>query len=137
MMHTTTVRVRYSETDAMGIVHHSNYLRFFEVGRVELMRDAGFPYTEFEAQGITSPVIESALRWRQPARFDDLLTIETQLAEVTPTRIRFAYRILRDGVLLCEGHTGHAFTGPSGRPVALSKAAPDLWERIRLAVPNA
>lgn len=136
-MHTTTVRVRYSETDAMGIVHHSNYLRWFEVGRVELMRDGGFPYTEFEAQGITSPVIESALRWRSPARFDELLTIETQIAEVSPTRIRFEYRILRDGVLLCEGHTGHAFTGASGRPVALTKAAPAIWERIRAGVTTA
>lgn len=132
-MHTTTVRVRYGETDAMGIVHHSNYLRWFEVGRVELMRDSGFPYTEFEGRRIVSPVIESALRWRSPARFDDLLTIETQLAEAGPVRIRFEYRILRDGLLLCEGHTAHAFTGPSGRPVALSKVAPDLWERIQAA----
>lgn len=130
-MHRTQLRVRYSETDAMGIVHHSNYLRFFEVGRVELMRDSGFPYTEFEAQGITSPVIESALRWRSPARFDDLLTIESRIAELSPTRIRFEYRILRDELLLCDGHTGHAFMGQAGRPVALSKAAPALWERIQ------
>lgn len=136
-MHTTTVRVRYSETDAMGIVHHSNYLRFFEVGRVELMRDGGFPYTEFEAQGISSPVIESNLRWRSPARFDDLLTIETRLAELTPVRIRFEYRILREDTLLCEGHTGHAFTNPAGRPVALTKASRAIWERINQSLkPN-
>lgn len=134
-MHTTTLRVRYGETDAMSIVHHSNYLRWFEVGRVELMRDWGVPYTEFESQGIASPVIDCNLRWRSPARFDDLLTVETRVVEFTPVRIRFGYRITRDGLLLCEGETGHAFTGPTGRPVALSKVAPTLYERFRSHLP--
>jgi acyl-CoA thioester hydrolase len=136
-MQTTSLRVRYSETDAMGIVHHSNYLRFFEVGRVELMRDWGVPYTEFEAQGISSPVIEATMNFRAPARFDDLLTIETRVVLLTPVRIRFGYRVLRDGALLCEGETGHAFTGSSsGRPVALTKVAPDLYERFRVHMPE-
>lgn len=135
-MHTTEVRVRYAETDAMGVVHHANYLLWFEVGRVELLRAWGIPYSEFEARGIAAPVVESTLHWRWPAKFDDLLRIETSVGELSPVRIRFHYRILRpaDGRLLCEGHTLHAFTGASGRPVALRKAAPDLHETLQAKV---
>lgn len=132
MLVATELRVRYAETDAMGIVHHSTYLLWFEVGRVELLRAYGVPYTEFEARGISSPVVESTLRWKSPARFDDLIRVEASVGELSPARLRFNYRITRpaDGKVLCEGYTLHAFTGPSGRPLALSKAAPEFYQAL-------
>jgi acyl-CoA thioester hydrolase len=135
-MHTTEVRVRYAETDAMGIAHHSSYLLWFEVGRVELLRALGVPYTEFEARQIASPVVEAGLKWRVPARFDDLLQVTCTVTDLSPARVRFSYRVVRaaDGELLCEGWTLHAFTGPSGRPVALPKVAPDLYQVLQAGV---
>lgn len=127
------VRVRYADTDAMGVVYHANYLVFFEVGRNELMRAWGLPYVEFERRGILVPVVSAEVHWRHPARYDDVLAVETRVAQLSPARVTFAYRIVRreDGLLCCEGSTEHGFVGPNGRPVALPKAAPDLWEGFR------
>lgn len=127
------VRVRYADTDAMGVVYHANYLVWFEVGRNELMRAWGLPYVDFEKRGIMVPVVEGTVKWVYPARYDDLLTVETRVAELSPARITFAYRIIRsgDGKLCCEGRTVHAFLGTNGRPGALPKLAPDLWESFR------
>lgn len=123
------VRVRYADTDAMGVVYHANYLVFFEVGRNELMRAWGLPYAEFERRGITVPVVSAEVHWRHPARYDDLLQIDTRVAKISPARLTFTYRILRkaDGTVCCEGSTVHAFLGPNGRPAALPKLAADLW----------
>lgn len=136
-MFTAEVRVRYAETDAMGVVHHSNYLVWFELGRVELMRHLKVPYTQFEEMGLAAPVIEASIRWLAPARFDDLLRIEPRVEELSRTRVRFAYRIHRpaDDKLLCEGHTLHAFLGPEGRPVNLAKRAPSLYEALQPSMP--
>jgi acyl-CoA thioester hydrolase len=126
----STVRVRYADTDAMGIVYHANYLVWFEVGRGDFMREVGIPYTEFEKRGVFVPVVEAGLTYKQPGRYDEVLTIETSVAELTVAKVRFAYRILRDDTLLCEGFTVHAFVA-GGRPVALPKLAPDLFEGLR------
>lgn len=127
------VRVRYADTDAMGVAYHANYLVWFEVGRTEYMRACGLPYTEFEAQGIFVPVVEAGIRWRTPARYDDLLRVETTIAELSPAKVKFAYRIVRanDEQLLCEGHSLHAFITAAGRPVALPRQAPALWESMQ------
>lgn len=127
------VRVRYADTDAMGVVYHANYLVWFEVGRNELMRAWGLPYIDFEKQGIMVPAVEAQVKWVYPARYDDLLQVESRVAEISPARITFAYRILRaeDGKLCCEGTTVHAFLGPGGRPGALPKLAPELWKVFR------
>jgi len=132
-MVSTQVRVRYADTDAMGVVYHANYLVWFEVGRNELMRAWGVPYVDFEKRGILVPVADGKLRWVYPARYDDLLDIETRVERLSPARITFAYRILRaeDGRLCCEGSTTHAFVGPNGRPGALPKLAPDLWSAFQ------
>lgn len=127
---TSTVRVRYADTDAMGVVYHANYLVWFEVGRGDFMREVGIPYTEFEKRGIFVPVVEAGLHYKQPGRYDEVLTVETTVAELTVAKVRFAYRILRDGVLLCEGFTVHAFVA-DGRPVALPKVAPDLFDGLK------
>lgn len=114
-----SVRVRYPETDRMGVVYHAHYLVWFELGRTELMRSLGATYGKLEEeQGISFPVIALSARYRASARYDELLTVHTRLVEVGRVRVRFEYRILReeDGRLLVDGSTEHATVGPNGRP---------------------
>ena len=103
------VRVRYAETDQMGVVYHANYLVWFEVGRVELIRAMGLSYKQIEEAGCMIAVVEATARYRAPARYDDELVVETQLTAARSAVIRFEYRVVRpmDGTLLCEGHTVH------------------------------
>jgi acyl-CoA thioester hydrolase len=106
----TSLRVRYAETDQMGVVYHSNYLVWFEIGRVEFMREHGLSYKEMELEeGCMIAVVEAVARYRAPARYDEELLVETELKSARGTVIRFEYRVVRpeDGVLLCEGHTVH------------------------------
>jgi acyl-CoA thioester hydrolase len=107
------VRVRYAETDQMGVVYHSNYLIWFEVGRVEFIRQMGLSYKEMEEDGCGIAVVDLHIRYRAPARYDDELVIETRLVAARGAIVRFGYRILRsnDGVLLCEGETAHVVVG--------------------------
>lgn len=121
---TTSVRVIYGDTDQMGIVYYANYLRWFETGRSEFLRQIGVPYSAIEQQGFHFPVSEIACQYKQPARYDDLITITTTLAEVGRVQLRFRYRIAResDGALLAEGSTRHACVSKAGRPVRLPKA---------------
>ena len=108
------IRVRYAETDQMGVVYHSNYLIWFEVGRVEFIRGLGLDYNRMEIEegcGIT--VVDAHVRYRAPARYDDELVVETRLLAARGAVIKFGYRILRvvDEVLLCEGETMHVCVG--------------------------
>jgi acyl-CoA thioester hydrolase len=108
------VRVRYAETDQMGVVYHANYLVWFEVGRVEFMRACGLSYKEMEIEeGCAIAVVEATARYRAPARYDDELEIVTELVSARGAVIRFKYRVIRvaDGVLLCEGQTVHVVVG--------------------------
>ena len=110
----TRVRVRYAETDQMGVVYHSNYLIWFEVGRVELIRQLGLDYKKMEEEdGCGISVVDVHARYRAPARYDDELVIETRLLAARGAVVRFGYRILRitDGLLLCEGETMHVCVG--------------------------
>lgn len=129
---TSKVRVRYADTDAMGVVYHANYLIWFEVGRGDYMRETGIPYTQFEARGIFVPVVDAQLHYKASGRYDEVLLVETRVAELSPAKVKFGYQIRReaDGQLLCEGHTVHAFV-TGGRPGALSKLAPDLYEALK------
>jgi acyl-CoA thioester hydrolase len=111
---TTTVRVRYAETDQMGIVYYANYLVWFEIGRVELLRSLGLAYNLLEKDHkLILPVIEAQCRYRAPARYDDEILIETRPAMLRGSVLKFAYRILRknagdaEPVLLTEGETVH------------------------------
>lgn len=128
-MVSTEVRVRYADTDAMGVVYHANYLVWFEVGRTEFMRAVGIPYTEFEARDIMVPVVDASIKWLAPARYDDQLRVETRVAAMGHARIQFSYRIVRisDDRCLCEGQTTHGFITREGRPIALAKHAPDFY----------
>jgi acyl-CoA thioester hydrolase len=114
---TTVVRVRYAETDQAGVAHHSAFLPWFEVGRVELLRALGKPYQEFEAEGLHFPVREAFCRYWVPARFDDELLITTTIEEVGGASIRFGYRITReaDVTLVAEGYTLHACVDNQGK----------------------
>jgi acyl-CoA thioester hydrolase len=118
----TAVRVRYPETDRMGVVYHAHYLVWFELGRTELMRGLGCAYGKLEDEdGISFPVIAAGARYRAPARYDELLSVRTTLVEVGRARVRFEYRILReqDERLLVTGFTEHAIVGARGRPVRM------------------
>lgn len=103
------MRARFAETDAMGIVHHSRYLAWFEAGRVEYLRRRGIDFAAWSRQGLHFAVIEAHLRYRRPVRFDDRVVVETRLDDVTRVKVRFAYRLLRHGAdseeLLADGYT--------------------------------
>lgn len=107
------VRVRYAETDQMGVVYHSNYFIWFEVGRVELLRQLGFSYREMEHDdGCYIAVVDARCRYKAPARYDDEIIIRTHLKNVRESVVHFGYEAVRvgDGVLLAEGETTHIVT---------------------------
>jgi len=118
---TTRVRVRYAETDRMGVVYYANYLVWFEVGRTEWLRTTGWSYREMEHDGVALPVIEVHCDYLQPARYDDEIEIRTRATLLTPVRIRFDYELVRagDDVVAATGHTVHAALDPNGRPCRL------------------
>ncbi len=109
----TTLRVRYAETDQMAVVYHSNYIIWFEVGRIELLRQLGFTYREMEEDGLVLPVVEVKCRYKHPARYDDEITIRTRLAQMRTSLLRFQYELVRksDGRLLAEGESVHVVVG--------------------------
>jgi len=120
----TKLRVRYAETDQMGVVYHSNFIIWFEVGRVELMRQLGFTYSEMEQQeGRHLAVADVRCRYKLPARYDDLILIRTRLLNVRESLIHFGYQILRDGdgALLAEGESTHLVLDREFKRTRLSK----------------
>lgn len=126
------IRVRYAETDAMGIVYHSNYYVWFEVGRGDFMRQYDMSYKQMEEMGVILPVVETHCRYRIPAQYDDLITVATQVKELSPAKVRFEYKAIRDydGALLAEGETLHAFTDKTKRPINLKKNYSELYELL-------
>lgn len=125
----STVRVRYAETDKMGVVYYANYLVWFEIGRTDWLRETGWTYRAMEEAGFQLPVIDARCQYRQGARYDDELEIRTRAAQVSPVRIQFNYEVARrtDDVLLAEGHTVHAIIGPAGRPARLPDGLKELF----------
>jgi acyl-CoA thioester hydrolase len=115
------VRVRYAETDQMGVVYYANYFVWFEVGRTDLLRAAGWSYREMETEGFQLPVIEAHCVYRQPAKYDDELDIRTSGASVSPVRVQFTYEIVRtsDQATIATGTTVHATLDRNGRPCRL------------------
>ncbi|CUH97632.1 hypothetical protein P22_3764 [Propionispora sp. 2/2-37] len=114
-------KVRFVETDMMGVVHHSNYFRWFEMGRVEYLRQSGILLLDLMAEGIVFPITQVRCNYRASAKFDDYLLIETILHEASRAKMEFTYRVLReeDGLLLAEGWTQNVFTDGSGKIVRL------------------
>jgi len=110
-----TIRVRYAETDRMGLLHHANYLVYFEQGRTELLRSCGLTYKELEDQGFLLVLTKVEVRYKSPARYDDLLTLETTVVRTTAVRIDHSYELFRDGALLAEGSSTLACVDREGR----------------------
>jgi acyl-CoA thioester hydrolase len=110
------IRVIYGDTDQMGVVYYANYLRWFEAGRTEFLRAKGLSYSDFEAkEKLILPVVEAGVTYRQPARYDDLVAVETRLADVRRASARFEYEVRRGGDLLATGFTVHACVSVGGR----------------------
>lgn len=127
--HDTTVRVRYAETDQMGVVYHANYLIWFEVGRVELMRALGIEYKRMETDDDCHIVVADVhCRYHNSARYDEVLRVRTRIAESRNRIVAFAYEVFRDtdGQLLATGETRHVICGSNGRP----KLLPEKYRAI-------
>ncbi len=126
------VRVRYQETDQMGVVYHSNYLVWFEIGRTKLVRDLGFSYRELEKKGILLPVVEAHANYRYPARYDDEIRIETKIKELTKRKIVFSYQIFADAEskLLAQGYTRHIWVSKEMKPISLNDRFPEFFEEL-------
>ena len=123
------LRVRYAETDQMGVAYHANYLVWFEVARTDWLRHTGNSYREMEAAGIQLPVIEAHCEYRQPARYDDDLDIRTRATRLSPVRVRFDYELMReDAEVLATGYTVHAALDRAGRPCRLPAAVVTLLD---------
>lgn len=124
----TEIRVIYGDTDQMGVVYYANYLRYFEAGRNEFIRARGLRYRDFEERfGLRLPVTEATVRYQSPARYDDLVTVETSIGEVRRASARFEYRILRGEEVVATGHTVHACVDAGGR---VKRMPQDLVERL-------
>jgi acyl-CoA thioester hydrolase len=131
----THIRVRYAETDQMGVVYHANYFVWFEVGRVELLRQLGFEYKQMEHEDDCHiPVVDAQCRYKSPARYDDQLLLETTVLAMRQSVIRFGYRLLRpaegSAVLLAEGETTHVTVNRSLRKVPLPRKYADVLEHF-------
>jgi len=124
----TSIRVIYGDTDQMGVVYYANYLRFFEAGRNEFLRAKGLRYREVEERlGVILPVSEATVSYKASARYDDLLTVETSLAELRRVSARFDYRVLRGAEVLATGHTVHACVDAEGH---IRRVPPELAEAL-------
>lgn len=110
LVYSVKERIRYADVDRMGVVYNGNYLRFFEIGRTELMRHFGIPYKDFETQGYLLPLVEAKIKWKGSARYDDVVEIKTTFnpANVNST-IRFDYEVLVDNQVVASGFTVHSF----------------------------
>ena len=133
--HETLLRVRYSETDKMGIVYYANYLVWFEIGRAEFCRARGFSYRDMEEQDDSFLVVaEAYCRYKAPAYYDDELLVRTHIAELRRRSLRFGYEIIRvsDDQIIAEGETGHVVTDANGRV----RSFPEGYAQRRLAPPS-
>jgi acyl-CoA thioester hydrolase len=124
------VRVRFGETDLMGIVHHASYVHYLEVARIEWLRRRGVTYADWAAHGVHLPVVELSVKYRAPARFDEELDVHVSIAEIGAASVRFEYRILRtaDGVLCTEGSTRLACIDAQ---LALRRITPEIADFLR------
>jgi acyl-CoA thioester hydrolase len=125
----STLRVRYAETDKMGVVYYANYMVWFEVARADLLRSLGWTYREMEAAGVSLPVIEAHCEYHRPARYDDDIEVRTEGRMLSPVRMQFDYRVFlrTDGRPVATGHTVHAALDLNGRPCRLPKRIREVF----------
>ncbi|WJH34732.1 thioesterase family protein [Paenibacillus aurantius] len=148
--HKLELRVRYQETDQMGVVYHANYLNWFEIGRTEMIRALGMTYKDLEERGLLLPVLEAELKFRKPARYDDRITVYTRVTAHSPIRIQFDCEIRRieekedrgarsldeetvepAGELLVEGNTKHVWLNRDWKPVRIDREVPGLYRLLQ------
>jgi acyl-CoA thioester hydrolase len=130
---TVTVRVRYQETDGMGVVYHGNYLTWFEIGRTEWTRANGFSYQEIEARGVYLPVVDITAQYKHPARYDDEVEVMCRATEVGAVRLSFEYQLRlkrQPDIILVTGTSKHVWVDREWKPTRLSKTAPDVYEAL-------
>ena len=113
------IRVRYAETDRMGLLHHANYLVYFEQARTELLRARGVAYKDLEDRGFFLVIAKVEIKYRAPAHYDDVLTVRTTVTRTTPVRLEHRYEVFRDGSLICEGFTTLACVDRDGKLQAM------------------
>ena len=125
----TRLRVRYAETDKMGIVYYANYFVWFEVARTDLLRELGWSYREMEHAGVSLPVIEAHCDYKRPAKYDDEIEVKTQGRMISPIRMQFDYEVVRvdDGVIAASGLTVHAALDQDGRPCRLPRRVVEVF----------
>lgn len=125
--------VRYSETDRMGIVHHSRYYPWFEMGRCAFMDHTGISYAEMEKRDLQVPLTQSGAKYFEGAKFGDTVTVATKLSELGVVRCTFKYRVYRssDQKLLAEGFTKHAFVDGNLKPINAKKKFPEIWQSLK------
>lgn len=126
----TKLIARYSETDQMGIIHHSNYAVWFEAGRTDFLKKAGIPNKEIKEQGVLLPLYEMNCKFKSPARYEDEIIVKTKLEHIGKVRIVFSYQVLnaKDGSVLTTGETKHAWTNKSLKPVNAQLLIPDIYD---------
>jgi acyl-CoA thioester hydrolase len=123
------IRVRYAETDKMGVVYYANYFVWFEVGRTDLLRESGWNYREMEIDGFALPVIEAHCTYRESAKYDDEIEVRTRGTLLSPVRVQFTYEVVRtaDAATLATGTTVHATLDSNGRPCRLPERVRTLF----------
>jgi acyl-CoA thioester hydrolase len=129
----TEIVVRYAETDQMGIVHHSNYPVWFEMGRTDFFRAIGFPYSLIESKGMLMPLTDMSCKFKYPARYEDVVVVQTRVSYMSHVKIGFRYQVYNksDGKLLATGETNHGCTDGKLRPLAVERAFPELARYVR------
>ncbi|WP_054957052.1 acyl-CoA thioesterase [Paenibacillus dakarensis] len=150
--YTTSFRVRYQETDQMGVVYHANYLNWFEIGRTEMIRELGFTYREMEEEGVLLPVIDLNIQYGAPAHYDDHVTVYTRMIDFSPLRIYYEYEVRRltgddqnsltavveegnlSGERLVTGSSRHVWVNKDWRPTRLDKCVPKLYDALRTSL---
>lgn len=132
-------RVHYHETDRMGVTHHSNYLRYTEEARIELLRAIGYSYAELEARGIGCPVLEAECRYCLPTTFDEELCIDIEAESFNGIKLVFSYRMTKKqtGELAFTGRSSHCFLSRDRRPINVKKELPGLYEALCALIPKA
>jgi acyl-CoA thioester hydrolase len=125
------LRVRYQETDQMGVVYHVNYVNWFEIGRTELIRSLGMTYRSIEEMGLLLPLIDLQMQFKLPARYDDFITIRTQIASYSNLRIQFNSEIVRGEQLLVSGTTNHVWLNRDWKPSRIDRVSPQLFALIQ------
>ena len=124
-------RVQYYETDKMGVTHHSNYVRWMEEARVDLLAQIGWDYVKLEEMGIVSPIIGVSCEFKQPTTFSDEVTVRVAVKEIGGVSLSFAYTMTdRNGTEVCTGTSSHAFLSREGKPVRIRKEYPGLYEAL-------